>query len=475
MTNKKLGVIIPHRDRWDHLKEFKRKITSYLTRKNIDYEIIIVNQDNAKLFNRGMLLNIGFKYAQELKCDYVVFHDVDMLPIHVDYSYSNHPIHLATGFRESEGDSDGELFDEYFGGVTLFPMSDFIKIDGYSNRYWGWGFEDTDLLFRCKIKNIELNELKIKNKNNNCASLKFNGIDAFVKVKNTININRNTTIFISFFPDELTCDHTKDADDFSIFSIPGYDCAISYNSFSRYNFCTFNKKNSAIYINTKIKTNYSTNICIVFDSYRKEIRMFQDGDLVGKEDYFENLFDYSGEKYFYLGVGNPERLENPKYFRGYISSFAVFNNILEDKEIKQISNNRYLGLSQNFGDYISSHELNTYYDSKFIREYKLIDLSGNKNHGEIVNCEITELETDEYKKIKIPLRRESIFKRLPHKKNGFFHNRWKHKETRWNQLRFHNEVSKDYNLIKNDGLSTLEFIEHGKSYEDKILNVNVGI
>ena len=33
--------------------------------KNIDYEIIIVDQDSARQFNRGMLLNIGFKYAEQ--------------------------------------------------------------------------------------------------------------------------------------------------------------------------------------------------------------------------------------------------------------------------------------------------------------------------------------------------------------------------------------------------------------------------
>lgn len=474
MTNKKLGVIVPHRDRWDHLKEFKRRIKSYLDRKGIEHEIIVVTQDNAKLFNRGMLLNIGFKYAEELSCDYVVFHDVDMIPIHVDYTYSEHPIHLATGFRDEDGNGK-ELFEEYFGGVTLFPIDDFKKINGYSNKYWGWGFEDTDLLLRCKKNNIELNNLKIKNFGVNSASLKFNGIDAYVKSKNILNVNRGSTIFISFYPEELTCDHTKDADDFSVFSIPGYDFSISYNSFSRYNFCTFSKKNTPLYINSKIKTNYRTNICVTVNPYKAEIKLFQDGVFVDSTNFYENIYDYNKEQYFYLGCGNPNRLENPKYFRGNISTFAAYSTALEDKEIHEICKNEYLGLSQNFGDYISSHELKTYYDSKFIRQYKLIDLSGNKNHGEIVNCEITPLINDEYKIIKTPLRRESIFKSLSHKENGFFHNRWRHKATRWNQLRFHNEVSKDYSLMENDGLNDLQFIEHGKSYENNILHVNVGL
>ena len=67
-----------------------------------------------------------------------------MLPIDVDYSYSDVPIHLAQGFTNS----DREIFDTYFGGVTMFPIDLFKKVNGYSNEYWGWGFEDDDLLMR---------------------------------------------------------------------------------------------------------------------------------------------------------------------------------------------------------------------------------------------------------------------------------------------------------------------------------------
>ena len=122
---KKLGVIVPYRNRPEQLETFKKRLTRYLKRNDIPFELIIVNQDDAKLFNRGMLLNIGFKYAEKLGCDYVVFHDIDMIPVHVDYTYSNHPLHLATGFKENVGDKPREIFDEYFGGVTLFPIEDF--------------------------------------------------------------------------------------------------------------------------------------------------------------------------------------------------------------------------------------------------------------------------------------------------------------------------------------------------------------
>ena len=124
MDKHKLGIIVPYRNRPAHLDLFKYYITNYLAQTNIDYEIIVVNQDDAKQFNRGMLLNIGFEAAKEMKCDYVVFHDVDMLPIYVDYSFSEIPLHLATNFDLISG-QDG-VFDEYFGGVTMFTIQDFI-------------------------------------------------------------------------------------------------------------------------------------------------------------------------------------------------------------------------------------------------------------------------------------------------------------------------------------------------------------
>jgi hypothetical protein len=473
--SKKVGIIVPHRNRWDQLELFKKKIQIYFKRKEIDFELIIINQDDAKLFNRGMLLNIGFKYAQQLKCDYVVFHDVDMIPIHVDYEWSPYPVHLATSFKVKNGETPREIFDEYFGGVTLFPMDDFIKIDGYSNKYWGWGYEDNDLLYRCIQSKLNLDTLKIKNQGTKGCSLRFNGNDAYVKGLNLFDFNSPLTFFISFYSDDLVCNNEQDNDEFSVFSIPGYDFSISFNSFSRYNFCAFDVNKNVVYVNSTIKTNYNTNITVTLDTENKIITVYQDGLKIGDTIYRNNLHDYTKEKYFYLGVGNLSRKRDSKFFKGNINSFAVFNKILNDNEIKDISENHYFGLSQNFKSYGSDYSLSLYYDAKFIKNYKLIDISGNNNHGEIINCEIVEVDLPEYKKIKVPHRRDCQFMSLPHEENGFHNNKWKDKSTRWNQLRYYNEVTKNEELIKSDGLSTLEFIEYGKTYDNNVLMVNVGI
>lgn len=479
---KKLGIIVPYRNRQEQLREFSRNIKFYLDDKGIPYHVFVIHQDNAKQFNRGTLLNIGFKYAEKNHCDYVVFHDVDMIPVSVDYTYSEKPLHLATNFLYfNEDEPPKETFEEYFGGVTMFTVEDFKKIDGYSNKYWGWGFEDTDLLYRAKKHNLELDTLKIKNLRNKCTSLKFNGVNAYVKAKKNFNINNNNTFFISFYPEKFVCNHLDLIDDFNVFTIPGYDFSISFNSFSRYNFCTFDKELNALYVNSKIKPNYKTNMCIVVNNTVKIITVYQDGIEIGSVKFENDLYDYSEEKYFYLGVGVPNRkilegITGPKFFKGTIDSFAIWEGVLDKDEIYHISNNFDELLNKDSGNYKSSHLLKLYYDASHIKGYKLVDLSGNNNDGKIFKCEIVETNYDEYVDLKIPFRRLSKFRLMPHIENGFYKNKWKSKATRWNQLRYHNEVTINDDLITNDGLSTLEFIEYGvNKINENFTHINIGI
>jgi hypothetical protein len=203
--------------------------------------------------------------------------------------------------------------------------------------------------------------------------------------------------------------------------------------------------------------------------------MFQDGINIGTKEWSQKLHSYSAQPFFYIGSANPTREHKTNYFKGYFDSVAIFSEALGDNEILEIANNKAFGLTQNFGNYINSHSLKLYYDAKFIKDYKLMDLSGNLNDGEIFDCEMVEVEFDEYKTIKIPHRREGIFYTLEHEENGFLDNKWKTQFTRWNQLRYYNEVSKNDDLLEDDGLSNLEFIEYGVTNNDKITHINVGI
>jgi len=146
----KLAVIVPYRNREEHLKEFIPYMEKILNDEGMPFEIFIIEQADNKPFNRAKLLNVGFSEA--ISYDYFAFHDVDMLPVDSDYSFPEGPTHLSS---EVEQFNWGLPYDGYFGGVTLFDKESFSKINGYSNEYWGWGAEDDDVLHRCMIKDVD--------------------------------------------------------------------------------------------------------------------------------------------------------------------------------------------------------------------------------------------------------------------------------------------------------------------------------
>lgn len=149
---KKLCIVVPYRDREEHLNKFIPYMEKYMeTYEDADYEIVIVEQADKKPFNRAKLLNIG--YLENRGFDYFIFHDVDMLPEDSDYDYEEKPTHLSSMVEQF----DYRLpYDGYFGGVTLFDKESFEQINGYSNEYWGWGAEDDDVLLRCSTMGIPI-------------------------------------------------------------------------------------------------------------------------------------------------------------------------------------------------------------------------------------------------------------------------------------------------------------------------------
>jgi hypothetical protein len=139
-SKKRLAILVPYRDREVHLKQFIPYMNKFL--KHFNYQIIVIHQRNIKLFNRGALFNIGFHIIKDY-FDYFCFHDVDLLPEGSDYSYPENPSHLSMycsqfNYRKKN----------IFGGVTLMTKEQFLKINGFSNNYRGWGGEDDDLRVR---------------------------------------------------------------------------------------------------------------------------------------------------------------------------------------------------------------------------------------------------------------------------------------------------------------------------------------
>ena len=54
-------IIIPYRNRESHLKYFLNNTFPLLKKHLKELKVVIIEQTNDKLFNRGKLLNIGYK------------------------------------------------------------------------------------------------------------------------------------------------------------------------------------------------------------------------------------------------------------------------------------------------------------------------------------------------------------------------------------------------------------------------------
>ena len=99
----KVAIIVPFRDqikqrRKKQLKIFSEYMNKFM-KKYDNWKIFIIKQsfDNKK-FNRGKLLNIGFKLAYDEGHNTFIFHDVDLLPEKSVYklytTYPENPIHF---------------------------------------------------------------------------------------------------------------------------------------------------------------------------------------------------------------------------------------------------------------------------------------------------------------------------------------------------------------------------------------------
>lgn len=150
---KDVCIIVPFRNRAEHLNIFAPHINSFLANQNLSYKILIVEQTDEKPFNRAKLLNIGYDYVKDQFKNYV-FHDVDMIPIEKKASYEvvETPTHYAAIVEQFGWNL---AYEQYVGGVTAFDDDSFKKINGFSNQYFGWGAEDDDLYRRCEISGVK--------------------------------------------------------------------------------------------------------------------------------------------------------------------------------------------------------------------------------------------------------------------------------------------------------------------------------
>lgn len=163
----RVAIVIPYRNRDNHLKIFTNHLHKVLRKQNIHYKIFVINQQHPNLFNRGALMDVGyFEAVTDFAADCVIFHDVDMLPedgrhiynclqsprhmgAHVDkFNY----IQLCNDFYIISNKFKKFKFifvsDDNVGGILAMNVKDFEKVNGFHILFYGWGDEDMDMIHR---------------------------------------------------------------------------------------------------------------------------------------------------------------------------------------------------------------------------------------------------------------------------------------------------------------------------------------
>jgi hypothetical protein len=154
----RLAIVVPYRERRQHLDQFEPHMRAYFARdkldKDIDYRVLIVEQEVGLPFNRGAPKNAGFLLA-EAQSDYCCFHDIDYLPIWADYSPVDRPTPIVWYGAEERPIAPRRTnlvakhnLDLFFGGALIVPNGIVRAVNGYSNDYWGWGYEEEDIKAR---------------------------------------------------------------------------------------------------------------------------------------------------------------------------------------------------------------------------------------------------------------------------------------------------------------------------------------
>ena len=390
---------------------------SYL--KEYDYEIIVVEQFNNKPFNRGKLLNVGAKYASDNGFDYLCFHDVDMLPIKVDYSYPEHPISLISELENK----DGNIFFSYFGGITLFKVDDFFDINGYSNNYWGWGFEDTDLFYRVTHGGLFFDTETIGEDNYSfMGSISLKELD-YIKIPIVSSfINNDFEIKVTAKIESKYFDENKEYDEFPILSIPGYNIGLFYNSFNRYFVQIYDQDKKPYSITSDILDDITS--VFKFIKVGNKVSFYINEKLIGEIEMDKSILDLNN-KFMYVG------------------SFSDKENVEFDMDLIDLN--------------INGYSLGT-------NDFEMF--GGIINEGKVMPHKTS---------LPKPVRREGLFRELYHDTNASINKSWVHQETRKNQIYYNNFVKQNLIDFTKEGLNSLNYnlISESDNLDYKILSVEI--
>lgn len=166
LTQNRAAILIPFRQSMDNrsqginretnLKEWLHYMDWFLFTTKAIVTVLIIEQTQGGLFNKGALFNIGYNLVKN-SSDYMILHDVDQVPSHKgnNYDFRLRPTKLIAVTTRMKGGNNGTstvrpLDVNNVGGALMITPGAFSAVNGYSNKFGGWGREDDNMAFRLR-------------------------------------------------------------------------------------------------------------------------------------------------------------------------------------------------------------------------------------------------------------------------------------------------------------------------------------
>jgi hypothetical protein len=159
-------ILIPYRNRKEHFDYFIKNSWPLIKDNLLNTKLVVIEQEEGKLFNRGKILNVGFKEFLD-KTNYFITHDVDINPKTnaVKTYYSNVEYDVIRIYCSHNAS---------LGGICKLSRESVYKTNGLPNYIWGWGIEDRALFYRCCIADCSISPL-------------YNKYDDFIRLSHSSN------------------------------------------------------------------------------------------------------------------------------------------------------------------------------------------------------------------------------------------------------------------------------------------------
>jgi hypothetical protein len=438
MTHK-LGICIPYRNRKEHLDRLIPHLTEHLNKQGIEHTFYVGHQIDDKHFNRGAMKNIAAEIAFSDGCDYIAWHDVDMLTHEeCDYSYpEDNPQHISTKLSKYNYNLG---YDQYFGGVVLFTKEQVEKTNGYSNEYWDWGQEDDDLFWRCYFENMTTGKIFKTLKSDKVAN--FNGDNSFISIPTNREISsclhNDHTIVLTFNAEQqdhkvpiwLVGDEQKRFVEYPLLRKDGsWTWGLSFNNSRAVTTQVFDRNNQYNYNWAKRFEGLWTEIILSYSSLEKKMYFYINNELISQMNgtkqnvpfpISNDLRSHDAIKPFLLGFCS----HTGTYYKGKISDFKILNKFFDNPD-----------------------------DAHLNKENVVLDY--NNSELQQANVEFTHEDIEIVENI-IPYRRDGRFYCLPHADEGFVNGRWaKGETTARNEKRFVTEMQQGKINYKTDGFNNI--------------------